>query len=54
MVAGGDSALSRRVLCRELTTGALTGASLVSVVYLLALYVGVRVIGRRLERLLLP
>ncbi len=42
------------VLCRELTTGTPTLASLVSVVYLVGLgYLGVRIIGRRLERLLL-
>lgn len=42
------------VLCRELTTGHLTAASLVSVVYLLALgFVGMRVVAGRLERLLL-
>jgi lipooligosaccharide transport system permease protein len=42
------------VLCRELTTGALSWGSLVSVVYLLALGgLGLAVVGRRLDRLLL-
>lgn len=42
------------VLCRELTTGALTSASLVSVVYLLAMGVaGLVVVRRRLAVLLL-
>jgi lipooligosaccharide transport system permease protein len=42
------------VLCRELTTGVVTWASLVSVVYLLALGVlGMWLVRRRLERLLL-
>ena len=42
------------VLCRELTTGELTAASAVSVVYLLAMgIVGMLVVRRRLERLLL-
>lgn len=42
------------VLCRELSTGYVTWASTVSVVYLLVLGgVGLWVVGRRLERLLL-
>lgn len=42
------------VLCRELTTGAVTSASLVSVVYLVAMgLVGLYVVRRRLDRLLL-
>jgi len=42
------------VLCRELTTGAVTWGSLVSVVYLVALGVaGLLVVRRRLDRLLL-
>ena len=42
------------VLVRELTTGSLTWASAVSVVYLLAMgLVGLVVVGRRLDRLLL-
>lgn len=42
------------VLCRELTTGALTWASAVSVVYLLVMgLVGLVVVRKRLERLLL-
>jgi lipooligosaccharide transport system permease protein len=42
------------VLCRELTTGALTWGSLVSVGYLVALgAVGLLVVRRRLDRLLL-
>ncbi len=42
------------VLCRELTTGALSWASVVSVAYLLAMgAVGLMVVRRRLDRLLL-
>jgi len=42
------------VLCRELTTGAVTSASLVSVVYLVAMgVVGLLVVRRRLDKLLL-
>lgn len=42
------------VLCRELTTGHVTWASAVSVVYLLALgMIGMRVVSRRLGKLLL-
>jgi lipooligosaccharide transport system permease protein len=42
------------VLCRELTTGALSWGSLVSVVYLVVLGVGgLVVVSRRLDRLLL-
>ncbi len=42
------------VLCRELTTGAVTVASLVSVAYLLAMgAIGLAVVSRRLGRLLL-
>ncbi len=42
------------VLCRELTTGALSWASLVSVVYLVAMgVVGLLIVRRRLDRLLL-
>ncbi len=42
------------VLCRELTTGAVTVASAVSVVYLVAMgAAGLWVVSRRLERLLL-
>jgi lipooligosaccharide transport system permease protein len=42
------------VLVRELTTGVLTWGSAVSVVYLLAMgLLGLVVVGRRLERLLL-
>lgn len=42
------------VLCRELTTGTLTWASAVSVVYLLAMgLLGLWVVRRRLDRLLL-
>ena len=42
------------VLVRELTTGSLTGAAAVSVVYLLAMtLVGLAVVARRLDRLLL-
>ena len=42
------------VLCRELTTGNVTAASAISVVYLLVMgAVGLWVVGRRLERLLL-
>lgn len=42
------------VLCRELTTGALSWASLVSVVYLVAMgVVGLLVVRRRLDKLLL-
>jgi lipooligosaccharide transport system permease protein len=42
------------VLVRELTTGSLSWASAVSVVYLVALIVvGLAVVSRRLDRLLL-
>ena len=42
------------VLCRELTTGALSWASLVSVVYLVAMgVVGLLIVRRRLDALLL-
>jgi lipooligosaccharide transport system permease protein len=42
------------VLCRELTTGAVSGASVVSVVYLLVMgLVGLKVVSRRLDTLLL-
>ena len=42
------------MLCRELTTGALTWASAVSVVYLVAMgLVGLVVVRRRLDTLLL-
>jgi len=42
------------VLVRELTTGAITSASLVSVVYLVAFgLVGLVIVGRRLDKLLL-
>jgi lipooligosaccharide transport system permease protein len=42
------------VLCRELTTGALSWASAVSVVYLVVMgLVGMVVVRRRLDRLLL-
>jgi len=42
------------VLCRELTTGALTWASLVSVVYLVTMgVVGLAIVRRRLDKLLL-
>jgi lipooligosaccharide transport system permease protein len=42
------------VLCRELTTGALSWASAVSVVYLVVMgLIGVAVVRRRLDRLLL-
>jgi lipooligosaccharide transport system permease protein len=42
------------VLCRELTTGHVTAASAVSVVYLVAMgAVGLSVVSRRLEKLLL-
>ncbi len=42
------------VLCRELTTGHLTVAALVSVVYLLAMgAIGLRIVSRRLAGLLL-
>jgi len=42
------------VLCRELTTGHLSWESGVSVLYLVALgYLGLRLVGTRLERLLL-
>ncbi len=42
------------VLCRELTTGHVTSASLVSVVYLLVMgAIGLSVVSRRLEKLLL-
>ena len=42
------------VLCRELTTGHVTSASLVSVVYLVVMgWIGLSVVSRRLEKLLL-
>ena len=42
------------VLCRELTTGALSWASAVSVVYLVAMgVIGLMVVRRRLDKLLL-
>jgi lipooligosaccharide transport system permease protein len=42
------------VLCRELTTGAVSWASLISVVYLVVMgVVGLLVVGRRLDKLLL-
>ncbi len=42
------------VLCRELTTGALSWASAISVVYLLAMgLIGMLVVSRRLDKLLL-
>jgi lipooligosaccharide transport system permease protein len=42
------------VLIRELTTGSVTAASAISVVYLVAMgLVGLAIVGRRLERLLL-
>jgi lipooligosaccharide transport system permease protein len=42
------------VLCRELTTGSVTVASAVSVVYLVAMgLVGLAVVRRRLDKLLL-
>ncbi len=42
------------VLCRELTTGALSWASLVSVVYLVVMgVVGLAIARRRLDKLLL-
>ncbi|MFW5471520.1 ABC transporter permease [Knoellia sp. CPCC 206435] len=42
------------VLCRELTTGVLTWGSAFSVLYLVAMgLIGLRVVGRRLDRLLL-
>lgn len=42
------------VLCRELTTGAVSWGSAVSVVYLVAMgLVGLAVVGRRLDKLLL-
>ncbi|MFZ2503364.1 MAG: ABC transporter permease [Nocardioides sp.] len=42
------------VLCRELCTGALSSASLVSVVYLVAMTaIGLWVVGKRLDKLLL-
>lgn len=42
------------VLCRELTTGAVSSASLVSVAYLLVMgVIGLAVVRRRLDRLLL-
>jgi len=42
------------VLIRELTTGSITSASLVSVVYLVAFgLVGLVIVGRRLDKLLL-
>ena len=42
------------VLCRELTTGALSWASAVSVVYLVAMgLIGLLVVRRRLDKLLL-
>jgi lipooligosaccharide transport system permease protein len=43
------------VLCRELTTGTVSWASLVSVVYLVAMgVVGLLIARRRLDKLLLP
>jgi lipooligosaccharide transport system permease protein len=42
------------VLCRELTTGHVTSASAISVVYLVAMgAAGLSVVSRRLEKLLL-
>ena len=42
------------VLCRELTTGHVTSASLVSVGYLVVMgWIGLSVVSRRLEKLLL-
>jgi lipooligosaccharide transport system permease protein len=42
------------VLCRELTTGALSWGSAFSVVYLVAMgLVGLMIVGRRLDKLLL-
>jgi lipooligosaccharide transport system permease protein len=42
------------VLCRELTTGALSWGSAVSVVYLVAMgVIGLKIVGRRLDKLLL-
>ncbi|GAA1808650.1 ABC transporter permease [Nocardioides hankookensis] len=42
------------VLCRELTTGALSWGSAISVVYLVAMgVIGLRIVGRRLDGLLL-
>ena len=42
------------VLCRELTTGALSWDSAVSVVYLVAMgLIGLMVVRRRLDKLLL-
>ena len=42
------------VLCRELTTGALSWASAVSVVYLVAMgLIGLLIVRRRLDKLLL-
>ncbi|RYJ01933.1 MAG: ABC transporter [Actinomycetales bacterium] len=42
------------VLCRELTTGAISWASLVSVVYLVVMgVIGLMIVGRRLDKLLL-
>ncbi len=42
------------VLCRELTTGALSWASAVSVVYLVVMgLIGLAVVRRRLDKLLL-
>ncbi|WP_082575294.1 MULTISPECIES: ABC transporter permease [unclassified Nocardioides] len=42
------------VLCRELTTGALSWGSAVSVVYLVAMgVIGLRIVGKRLDKLLL-
>jgi lipooligosaccharide transport system permease protein len=42
------------VLCRELTTGALSWGSAFSVVYLVAMgLVGLTIVGRRLDKLLL-
>ncbi len=42
------------VLCRELTTGAVSWGSAVRVVYLVAMgLVGLAVVGRRLDKLLL-
>ena len=42
------------VLCRELTTGHVTSASLVSVGYLVMMgWIGLSVVSKRLEKLLL-
>jgi lipooligosaccharide transport system permease protein len=43
------------VLCRELTTGAVSLDSVISVVYLLAMgMIGLAIVRRRLDALLLP